>query len=44
MRALRAIDEWAVGRGEGTIGDRVAIYGQYVVYLGIAVFTVLAVN
>lgn len=43
MKALKAIDEYFIGAGEGTARDRVAIYGQYLVYVGIAAFTALSI-
>jgi len=35
MKALRAVDNYFIGRGEGDVFDRLWTYGQYIVYLGI---------
>ena len=43
MRLLRAIDGYFIGEGEGTAGDRVWMYGQYAVYMGIAAYTLLSI-
>ena len=43
MKALRALDNYFIGTGEGAAMDRVWALGQYVVYIGITLFTILAV-
>ena len=44
MKILKAVDNYFIGKDEGTTSCRVYFYGQYAIYLSVTLFTIISIH